>query len=376
MNRLGPLFIVFGLVVLSFAAGQHYQGYENDRRVEAAKPPPPPPAPPYNGRATFAEPTRPLVPIIAAPADPDGLGPAIAEPDPFQRAERLGDLLSRLDPRSVPQVRELLLDRAGEMNGIELQLLTRYWANHAPEDAAQWAATSSPIAYRAGSVVAAIEPWARVDAPAAAEMVQFLVKLPGVDLSESERAVARIWFETGQPGVEEYMRGLGLTVHRQRALRAFFGAAVRRDGPEASGRWAEAISVEDKKFKIDAFRQLGAVLTKLNPADGVAWCEAHCDGRFGGALRMITAQQWALQDGRAAMEWVSRAAPGQERDVAVKGAIRGWARHDLPGLRAWLSEITPAGVEPWFQAGVPAVALDAPGLRTDAGDGLGARDRG
>ena len=345
-----------GLVALGFAAGQYVEG-RSGARIPAPPAAPTGPAPPYLAHASFAPRSPFPEPLVRAPATGDSaeLAEVLAEDDAFRRTERLAALLPTLGPEALPELREAL-EHAGQMDAVTLSLLTRFWATHAPDEAGSWAAYQSPITYRGSTTVAAVETWAASDAPAAAKLVRALALLPGQDFSEAERALIRTWFETGQPGIETYIRDLGLTINRQRALRSFFLSAVRRDGPGPAGRWAEAIPDDQKKFKIDAFRQLGSVLTQLDPRDGVAWCDAHCDGRFGGALRMIVAQQWAAQDGPAAMEWVSQAPAGLERDVAVRGALRGWARNDLDSLHRWANEMGPEGVAAWFEPAVAALA--------------------
>jgi len=344
-----------GLLALGFALGQFVEASSHAREAGASNANSDRPAPAYSARATFSLDAALSVPLVLAPDSEEDLAAALAEQDAFRRAARLGSLLPALGPDAVPEMRSAL-EQAGEMNGVELSLLLSFWATHDPAEAATWAVYQSPMAYRVGAIVATIEPWARTDPQAAAKVVQQAAQLPGQDLSEVERALVRTWFESGQPGLETYIRDLGLTTNRQRALRTFFLNAVRRDGAEPAGQWAEAIPDEDKKFKIDAFRQLGSVLGQSSPPDAIAWCDAHCDGPFGGALRMVTAQQWALRDGAAAMEWVSQAPEGQERDVAVMGAFRGWARRDLEGLGRWLEQMDLDAVEPWFRPAVPAVA--------------------
>jgi hypothetical protein len=340
-----------GFAGLGFALSQHLE----ERRKPALHPAPTGPVPEYTRQAVFPPP-RPIDEVLVLmPPDPGSLAEVLSDDDPFRRAARLGALLADLDARELPAVREALAD-SERLSGVERTLLVRYWARHDPRAATMWAATKSLLGDRSATVSAAIDEWARIDASGAAKTVQLLSKLPGQDLSDAERTLVRVWFETDQPGLETYIRDLGLTVGRQRALRTFFLTAVRRDGPEAAARWAETIPDDEKKFKIGAFRQLGAVLTHLDPAIGVAWCEAHCEGPFGGALRMLVTQTWAATDGPAAMAWVSQAPPGQERDVAVKGAVRGWAYRDLEEFHAWLDEMGVEGIEPWLQPALPGIA--------------------
>ncbi len=56
----------------------------------------------------------------------------------------------------------------------------------------------------------------------------------------------------------------------------------------------------------------------------MAFCDAHCEGPYGLHVRQKIALRWASRDGPGAMEWVSNAPAGQERDWAVRSAMSGW----------------------------------------------------
>ncbi len=109
------------------------------------------------------------------------------------------------------------------------------------------------------------------------------------------------------------------------------------------------IPEHDRRFKQDAVRQVASALAKIDQAAAVAFCDAHCEGPYGVNVRQRIAKQWASRDGPAAMEWVSNAPAGQERDWAVKSAMSGWWREDREGLHRWMAAMGPENVEPWFQ---------------------------
>jgi hypothetical protein len=365
-SKLAAVAVAAGLLLIGFELGRYmaFSGFEQGQSVMSSSGPPSRPrprTPAYPGPRPRAEFKTPQTPAAAAPlgsAEPRAaILDVLRERDAFARASRLSTLLPALGPEAVPQVRATLENLATDRSGVEIALLVRFWAIHAPKDAVTWALLKSPTGYRSGAIGAAFEPWAKVDPEAAGKRIQTMSLLPDAKLDAAEIAVVRGWFESGLPGLEDYIRDLGMGVPQQRALGVFARNAIQRDGPEAIARWAESIPDEDETFKLDAFRQLGTQLAMIDPAAARAWCDAHCEGPFGTTLRQLIAQRWAAQDGRAAMQWLSTAPAGKERDWAVKGAFRGWFRSDRESLSSWVAAMGLDGVEPWFQPALEGYAI-------------------
>jgi len=223
-------------------------------------------------------------------------------------------------------------------------------------------------AYSTGAILVATEVWASRDPQAAAGLVALGSVNAGLASPVAETGLIRGWYDSGQPGLEAYIQSLGITFERQRALKVFARRAYLRDGPEMLARWAEAISDDDPKFKLDAFRALAKVFADVNPSDAVAWCEAHCDGPYGRSMRRVIATRWAYRGGEAAMNWLAAAPEGTERVQAVKGAYRGWAQGDREGLRRWMRAKGLDGVEPYLYPAVQNFATEI-GI-TDPVEGL------
>jgi len=355
-KRLAVVVLAAGLVLIGFGLGQYVPS--------SSDPQPKPRVPAYSGprpQAKFQTPQSRAAAAARRSAEPrdailDMILDVLREPDAFARASRLSALLPALGPGAVPEVRAALEDPAVDRGGVEITLLVRFWATHDPEGAVSWAWLKAPGGYRAGAIGAVFEHWGKVDPEAAGKRLQGLSLLPSEKLDVAEIALVRGWFESGLPGLEDYIRDLGLGTSQQRALAAFAREAIQRDGPEAIARWAESIPDEDEKFKLDAFRQVGSELALADPAAAAAWCDAHCEGPFGTSVRMLIAQRWAARDGRAAMQWLSTAPAGKERDWAVKGAYRGWFRRDREELSSWMTALGLDGVEPWLQPALEAHA--------------------
>jgi hypothetical protein len=365
-TKLAAVIVGIGLILIGFELGR-YVAASKGKRVQyitaSSGPPtskPRPPTPAYPGprpRAEFQKP-QPAAPAASTPAAEirAALLDVLREPNAFARASRLSQLLPTLGPEAAPEVRALFETRTLDLDGVDVELLVRFWATHDPSGAASWATVESPPAFRPGAIAAAYELWSKVDPQAAAKRVATMSILPGAAVDMAETALVEGWFDSGLPGLEDYIRDLGPGISQQRAVRVFARRAIQRNGPEAIARWAESIPDEDADFKLTAFRQLGAELALVDPAAARAWCDAHCDGPFGSNVRKLIAQRWAENDGRAAMEWLSTAPPGYERDAAVNAAFQGWFQRDREGFASWLAEMGPDGVGPWFQPALPKSA--------------------
>lgn len=294
---------------------------------------------------------RATVPATVAPAAEGAILDALREPDPFKRAQRLSHLLPIVGPAGVPEIAEALRNPSVDIGGAEIALLTRGWALHDPDAAVNWASGSAPFGLRLAALLPAAELWAKNDPQKALGRLAPLMIIPGVNTRALQIAFVRGWFDSGEPGLAEYIRDLGVGFERQRALAAFARRLIQREGVEVAMRWAESLSDDESgKFKLNAFRQFGSELTQADPEAGAAWCEAHCDGPYGSEVRMMVGMRWAAQDGPAAMAWLSGAPEGRERDSALRDAYRRWLQVDRAEAHAWVESIGRENAEPWFGA--------------------------
>jgi len=295
------------------------------------------------------------------PGDPrPAIVDVVREPDAYARAARLANLLAALGPEAVPEVRSALRDPSIDLGAVELELLERFWATHDPEAASEWAYGYTGLGYRVPAITTTFELWARVDPESTLRWIRAIssggvVRGPYVDTAEA--ALIRGWFYSGRPGLVDFIRDMGPSDERQRSLGIYARQTIRRDGTAAVIRWAEALPDQDKRFKLDAFRQVASELAQAEPAAGVAWCEAHCEGPFGAEVRELVANRWAAKDGQSALRWLSSLPPGSERDAIVRLTFRSWWRSDPEAAHAWLAAMGTDGIAPWFEPALNIVAL-------------------
>jgi hypothetical protein len=347
MSKILPVLVALVLVAGGFALGRYAAP------SQPVFPKPVPPAPQENLFPPRQPQTRLSEPILrpSPTRDPvmEQVLAALREPDAFTRVTRLAELLPSLDADAIPEVHAALDDYALDLGPAEYDLLLRFWATDDPAGAAAWVSLRAPGPYREVSTLAVIETWAAVNPGGAHDHVSAISLLPSESSRVSEIALVRGWFQSGLPGLGEYIQTLGLGEPRQRAIGVFARKTIQRDGSAAIIRWAESVPGDVETLKLDVNRHVAKELVRVDPAAAIAFCEAHCDGPFGSSMRQSIAQNWAYRDGRAAMEWVRNEPAGQERDWAVRGAYRGWIRWDPEGFLAWLDAMEVAKIEPWFE---------------------------
>jgi hypothetical protein len=288
------------------------------------------------------------------------LAEVLAIPDPYRRADALARLLPTLGPEAVPEVREAM-DRALLGMGVtELELLVRMWASHDPRAAATWAFGITAPRFQAAALDASIEVWARSDPAAAAAGVVRATEDPVLrELAQTvQGALTRGWFQQDRAGLEHYMEGLGSGIQQQRSLMAFALTLERAEGAEAVARWAEALPDQNERYKLAAFRQVGAALAWTSPKIAEQWCDVHCEGPYGKSLRsaIVRMRLGNGDDGQEVVEWVTRTPDGPSRDHALATAFQMWARADRETALSWMEEKMEGEPAPWVPVLYPAYA--------------------
>ena len=186
----------------------------------------------------------PPVPPERVPAAPDRAAEPffeiLGDPDAFSRAGRLSALLSELGPETVPTVRATLEEPPPSGFGaVETVLMARFWARHDPAAAADWA-LGSWEGYRAAVSIPVVELFVRSDPQAAVEAIQTRGAVSGLTGESLQRAIVRGWYESGHPGLLDYIRAQGYGMRRQRAVSMLARETIRHEGPDAVIRWVRS----------------------------------------------------------------------------------------------------------------------------------------
>ncbi len=262
---------------------------------------------------------------------------ALLQRDLLERAAQVARILQKLGPESAEQVLEVYETVWMDLGQTELVLLAEWWARFDPHRAIEWAESDMRTA---GTAVprAVIRSWARHD-PRAAITRANQGNLNGGGQSSAYRAAAiEGWEDSGQPGFVDYIRGLGPNPDRQRAIRGFARRKVMREGIDAAFQWADALSEDDKLFRLNILRRVATYAAKSDPVATANWVERYSGTYYMRSLPQRVAIQWAKNDPQATMKWLETLDTGRDQDEGVREAFRIWVSRDSGAAKAWLDQ--------------------------------------
>jgi hypothetical protein len=294
------------------------------------------------------------------PPDPSALpsggslADALRDPDPYARARSLGALLPTLGPEAVPEVQRALDEFRLDLGAVEFELLLRFWASQEPAEATAWTFKHASPLYRIAAARTVIEIWAAADPAAAVVAVESATAEASEDVARvGQLALVQGWFRTDRPGLEKYIYGLGSGVKRQRSLFAYVLALAAAEGSDAAMRWGESIPEDDPRYKLEVYRQLMSALTWADMPAAGRFCDAHCDGPFGKALRnvLVRTRLRSGEYGGDVVEWVARVPERGEEQRANKRhslwvAYATWAYRDRESALDWMVQKIAEAEEP------------------------------
>ena len=283
---------------------------------------------------------------------------ALRDRDPYARVRALGALLPSLGPEAIPEMERALRDPTLDLGAAEYELLVRFWASHAPEAATRWVADKSPIFHRNALVQIALPAWVAVDLQASLIVVrEWQAVRP--DLREAAaRGLVLGWYAAGLPGLQQYIQDMGGGFEQQLALATYLRAAIAKEGAAPVMRWAESVPEENPAYKLAVYRQVASALPLFDQPAAMRWCEAHCDGPFGNNLRNILAGRWVASDGAAALEWLSTAPDGHEKDLAIRASFATWGSLEREAALAFMANHADAGgLAAWLKPALPVYAV-------------------
>ncbi len=301
--------------------------------------------------------------IEALTSDPAALSEYIVRTlqntDPLERARAISELLLGLSPDSLQPVLDGYEDAFLDQGDVELVLLAEWWASFDPVAALAW--TSKNLRTDHPRVEAAVvRAWARRDPLAAAggaiEGRSFASK--PIFETEMKLALAVGWFETGKPGLLDYLRRIRSLETQQRALNALARLHVLRDGPEAAMHWADELSDGEPMFKLRVIQRVAGAAARVDPPLTARWAarnlhewkKLYVNQSYPILVYTRVALMWVRVDPEAAMAWLRGLDPGIDRDVAVSDAFNEWRRRDLAAANAWLRRQKPG--QAWLDLAV------------------------
>jgi hypothetical protein len=263
---------------------------------------------------------------------------ALGEPDVLDRAERTARLLRYLGPENVAGVVEVYDGMLNILGELAIRPFVAAWARFDPEAALKHTLRWPFRDKKEMGAGTAIEAWALRDPDAALEAYERLSERnPGLQEVLFLNMLTG-WVYSGRGGVEDYIANLQIG-KLDDAITRVAAKTLRSGGVDALMRWVDSITGNDayeNKFKKKAFQRGSRMVARLDPERAAAWVIENRGQAYALDGPRIIAEQWGMQDGRAALEWVRNHPDEEVHHQAAREAFRTWSQSDQAGALEWL----------------------------------------
>jgi len=280
-----------------------------------------------------------IVSIQGEPLSPTAtMKEVLDHPDPFERAKRVSEILQRSGPEDLDDLMHAFETAPLEKGDLEYGLFGYWWARFDPQAAFTYA--DNTLRTDHGSVILqVVRAWAHADPIGALESDMLTsrdTQSPGIR-EELTDVFTISWFESGLPGLEDWMvqqqdpRGIA------NSLRAYGRMKIFEMGPEAALEWSRTAPFEDADRRLIMAGMLN-IIAHQYPEMAIDWIRvAEEDGVDTRTFTSRVARSWAHHEPEKAVEWILAEVESEyDRGQALNQATRRWLRKDEPGLAKWL----------------------------------------
>jgi hypothetical protein len=262
--------------------------------------------------------------------------------DRLKRTDMLVSILSDLKPGQGPSLAATLdaLERVDTTNReFEAVLIVAGWSNIDPVAASHWViGNAREKVVRSEMLNESIYRWALQDPEGLLRDSYILPYHQGGWDASSLRALVRGWYESGKPGLDDFVYGLpAQSTDRQRAVSQLIATKLEHEGIEPVIEWATNEVRGEIAFKQYIYSRLAGDIAKTDPERAVAWCDEVCDTELGKEIPLWLATSWVMNEGGKAMEWiVVRDAEVVSNRVGARAAYRRFLLTDKDAAIAWM----------------------------------------
>ena len=184
--------------------------------------------------------------------------------------------------------------------------------------------------------------WAAQDPAAAFAVFDDLPAFTDEDRREALSALVRgvlAYGGTPSPEVIQTIERLPVLKTRGVVMEVLVAGMLGRDGTEKTRAFIESLGERPSPgLASEFFRTFVTVLATRDPEAGIAFANAHAQGRFGRNLRRRLGARWGHADGVGAMEWARSLPAGGEREDVLDHTYRTFTRRNPQAAVAWMSE--------------------------------------
>lgn len=320
-----------GLVVLCTSLGLGLSACSPDENEKAG---------PADSRTSEPAATARESDQAVAEASRSELASILREKEPLIRIEHVAQYLQQADQDQLVDIRSDFEQASLDRGDLEYALFIEWWARFQPRRAYKYTVSGALRGEHRRLQAMAARAWTRAD-PEGAIAEDLFVNPHSADGSHSTELLDALivgWFESGKPGLEDWLRNLTTVSDTTRGLRTYARQRVFRDGKRETLEWIE----KDVSFTVPLRRLLLAgaltVIAHEDPALAIEWLpQAREAGVDTSTFAMRIAGAWSHHDPRAAMEWAQTLTDEKENNQALRRVSDEWYRTDHSGFIEWLS---------------------------------------
>ena len=254
--------------------------------------------------------------------------------DSLERTAAMAQFVTTLGPGDLDALRALATGMYWRNRSVDHLILMNAWSRLDPEAAMRVAAISrgsTGMAARADGV----REWASRD-PYAAVAAQIAPQESAV-----QRALVRGWYESGEPGLPEYVISDPTSKYGQNIMQSYAEELGYYEGADGIAMWIDAVRSlpgVDPLAVIHAHRKGIVEMAVRDVETAIAYCDLHCDQPYAENSRPLLADRMIrLGHGDRALEWAEASvdANPQERGMATRTAFGSLLRKDEEAGWAW-----------------------------------------
>ncbi len=278
------------------------------------------------------------------------LASILREYEPLIRIERVAQYLQRADQNQLEDIKYDFEHAALDRGDLEYALFIEWWGRFQPRRAYKYTVSGALRGEHGRLQAGAARAWMRAD-PEGAIAANYFINPHSADGSYSTELLDALivgWFESGKPGLENWLSDLTTISDITRGLRTYARLRVFRDGARETLEWIE----KDEPFTVPQRRLLLAgALTVIAHEDAdlaIEWLpRAREAGVDTSTFAMRIAGAWAHHDPLAAIEWARTLPEEKELYRSMQRASDQWYAKDRSGFVEWLAT---QGKDPAFDA--------------------------
>ena len=258
------------------------------------------------------------------------------------RVERVAAFLQRAPYDQLPEIRHTFEHAVLDRGDLEYALFIEWWGRYAPQEALAYTVRGKLRGMHPRLRGTAVRVWARQD-PQGALATGWLrdpTQHDGTLDRVSLDALVVGWWESGEPGLEEFLNGLEIISDKTRGMRTYARRRIFRDGASETLEWATSgaspFDAEHNRLMIAGVLSL---LAHEDPRLAVEWLpkldEVGIDIR---SFAMRIASSWSHHEPKEAMAWSLELTTERDRTSAVRVTAEEWHRENPAEFLAWLDE--------------------------------------